>query len=172
MFWYHFFECSFQLIRIGGSSEFVGMMDAMDDEFFIHPYCEDGIAFLEFFIPTIVRISIGKDELFSHAVAATKDNCAMFPVYARVVAFKPVVSEVDVLLSKVRDREVDALAVLSNCHREFYELGDVPALVAGSVGVIDRDGDERLLRVKVMFFNVCLIDGASCTATVNQGFRA
>ncbi len=62
--------------------------------------------------------------------------------------------------------------MFSDRHGEFYKLGDVPALIAGSVDVIYRYGDERLLRVEVMLLDVRLVDGASCTAAVDQGFRA
>ncbi len=44
-----------------------------------------------------------------------------------------------------------------------------PALVAGSVGVIDWDRYQHFLHVEVVFLDVHLIDGASCTATINQG---
>ncbi len=37
-----------------------------------------------------------------HTVAATKDDPATFPVYIWVVALKPVMSEVNVLLPKIR----------------------------------------------------------------------
>ncbi len=108
----HFFEGLLRLVCIGCSSEFVSMMDAADDEFFIHSYRKDGVAFLEFFVPTVIGVVVGERssgvvvgeyELFSHAVAASKNDRAVFPVYAWVVALEPVVSKVDVLFSKVRD---------------------------------------------------------------------
>ncbi len=50
-------------------------------------------------------------------------------------------SKVNVLFSEVRHSEVDVLTVFSNRHREFHKLCDIPALVAGSVGVIDWNGN-------------------------------
>ncbi len=89
----HFFEGFLWLVRIGGGRKFVGVMNTSDDEFFIHSYGEDGISLFEFFIPTVVGVCIREDELFSHAIAATEDDRATFPVYARVVALEPVVAE-------------------------------------------------------------------------------
>ncbi len=116
MFRDHFFEHPFRLVHVHGSSEFVGMMDAADDKFFIHSYSEDGVALLEFFVPTIIGVSVGEYELFSHAVAAAEDDCAAFPVHTRVMVFEPVMSEVNVLFSKVRDHEVNSFSVFSDCH--------------------------------------------------------
>ncbi len=158
MFGNHFLECLLWLVCVGSGSEFVSVVNATNDEFFIHLYCEDGVPFFELFVPTIVRVAIGKDELFSHAVATAKDDCAAFPIYARVVALKPVVSEVDVLLAEICNCEVDVFAVVSNRHREFYELRDIPALIAGSISVIDRNGNKRLSRVEFMLLDVHLID--------------
>ncbi len=50
-------------------------------------------------------------------------------------------SKVDVLLSKVRDCQVNSLVMFANRHRELDEFSDVPALVAGSVGVVDQYGN-------------------------------
>ncbi len=119
----------------------------------------------------VVGISIGEYELFSHAAATAEDDRAVFPVHTRIMVFEPVMSEINVLLSKVHYGEVNAFAVFSNHHWEFYELCDIPALVAGSIGVIDQDGNKHLFHVEVVFLDVCLIDGASGTATVDQGFR-
>ncbi len=123
------------------------MMDTVNDEFFVHSYGEYRIAFFEFFIPTIVGIVVREYELFSHAVAAAEDNCAAFPVHTRVMAFKPIMPEVDVLLAEVGYGEVDSFSMISDGQAEFDELGDVPALIAGSVGVIDWNRNERLFRV-------------------------
>ncbi len=70
-----------------------------------------------------------------------EDNRATFPIYTRVVAFEPIMSEVNILLTKIHYRKVNTLAMSSNCHQEFYELCDIPALVAGSISIVDRDWD-------------------------------
>ncbi len=101
---------------MGSGSEIVGMMYGAYDQFFFHSNCEDGIAFLEFFISMIVGVSIGEDQSFSHAVTVAEDDHSAFSVYARVVALQPVMPEVNVFLAKVHYCEVDPLAMFSNCH--------------------------------------------------------
>ncbi len=128
MFWDHFFEHQLWLFCMGCCCQIIGMMYCANNQFLFHLHCEDGVAFLKFFIPTVVRVSIGENKLFPHAVAAAEDNRAAFPVYARVVALEPIVSEVNVFLSKVRYGEVNTLPVFPDYHREFHELGDIPAL--------------------------------------------
>ncbi len=95
----------------------------------------------------------------------------MFPVYAWIMALQPVVSKVNILLSKIGYGEIDMFAMLSNRHREFHKLCDIPALIVGSVGIVDRYGDQCFLHVELMLFNIHLIDGAPGAATVNQGLR-
>ncbi len=171
MFQDHFFERLLGFVSIGGGGEFISVMDAADDEFLIHLYCKDGVAFLELFVPTITGVVVGEDELLSHAVAAAEDDRPVFPVHTRVMAFEPIMSEVYVLLAEVCYGEINAFVVISDHQGELYKFGDVPALIAGSVGVVDWNGDERLLCIEVVLLDVCLIDGASCTATVDQGLR-
>ncbi len=94
----------------------------------------------------------------------------MFPVYARVMALEPVMAEVKVLRSEVGDREVDAFVMLSDRQGEFDKLCHVSALIAGSIGIVHWYWYRCLLCVKLVLLDVCLIDGAPRTATVNQGF--
>ncbi len=116
MFWHHFLQSLLRLVCVCGGSEFVGMVNTPDDEFLIHSYGENGVSFLEFFVPTIIGVGIGEDELFSHAVAATEDDRAAFPVYTQVVALEPVMPEVNILLPKVRDYQVNSFSVFANHH--------------------------------------------------------
>ncbi len=81
-------------------------------------------------------------------------------------------SEIYIFLSEVHDSEVDTLAMFSDGHTEFYELGDVTALVTGSICIVDRDGYCCFLHVKLVFSYVGTIDGAPGAAAVKQGFRA
>ncbi len=117
----HFFECLLRLVSVGGSGEFVGVMDASDNEFFVHSYGEDGIAFFEFLIPTVVGIVIREYELFSHAMAAAEDDRAALPVHTRIMALEPIVSEVYVLLTEVSLRQgrcvLDDLRLLGRARR-------------------------------------------------------
>lgn len=84
------------------------------------------------------------------------------------MALKPVVSEVDVFRSEVRDREVNAFAMFSDCEAEFDKFGDVPALVAGPIGVVDQDWYYSLLRVKSMFLDIRAVDGAAGATAVDE----
>ncbi len=68
----HFFKSLFRFVRISGGGEFVCMMHCVDDKLFFHSHCEDSVSILEFFIPFIIGIGVGKVEVISGTLTAPK----------------------------------------------------------------------------------------------------
>ncbi len=54
----HLLEHFLRFFRVSGHGEFVGMVNATNDEFFIHSYREDGVTLLEFFVSSIVGVVV------------------------------------------------------------------------------------------------------------------
>ncbi len=61
------------------------------------------------------------------------------------------------------------LAVTANGHLELYKLSDVAHLVAGSIGIIDRDGYGSLAGVESVFLYIGAVDGTTSTPAVKKG---
>ncbi len=99
-------------------------------------------------------------------MTASKDDIAGLPVDTRVVALKPVMSEVYVLCSEVGDGEVDVFPVFPDGHPEFSDFGDVSAFILGSIGIIDGNRGGHFLGFKLVFLYVGMVDCASGTPAV------
>ncbi len=54
----HFFERQFRFLRMSSGGKIIGMVDSVNDQFFFHANRENGVAFFEFLVPTIIRVSI------------------------------------------------------------------------------------------------------------------
>ncbi len=76
-----------------------------------------------------------------------EDDASGFPIDTRVMALEPVVPEVYILRSKIGNRKVDALSMLTDCYAEFDEFSDIPTLIVGSVGIVHWDRYYSLLHV-------------------------
>lgn len=117
----------------------------------------------------IVRVRVREVEMIPDAVTSAEYDHAGFPVDQRVMALQPVVPQVDVLGAKVSDGKVDVLAVAANHYSEFDELGDITCLVAGSISVVYWNGNNSFLGVKLVFLDVCWVDGTAGAATIEEG---
>ena len=56
--------------------------------------------------------------------------------------------------------------VFANGDAEFNEFGDVPCLVAGSVGIIDRDWGSSCSSREIVLFDECLVDSTAGASTI------
>ncbi len=61
--------------------------------------------------------------------------------------------------------------MVSNCHSEFYELGDVSACIAGAVSIVYRNGDSGLSCFESVLFDKASVDSAACAATIQETFH-
>ncbi len=58
--------------------------------------------------------------------------------------------------------------MLSDRHSGFNVFGDVPACIAGTIGVVDWDRYIDLLCLEVVLVDEASVDGAACAATVQE----
>ena len=56
----------------------------------------------------------------------------------------------------------------SDCHSEFYELGNVSACIVGAVSIVYRNGYGSLSSVKSVLLYEASIDGAAGAAAIEQ----
>ncbi len=77
-------------------------------------------------------------------------------------------AEVNVLLPEVCDCKVDAFCVTFDRHSRFDVLGDVPARIAGAVGVVDGNRDADLTGLESVFLDETSVDRAAGTAAIQQ----
>ncbi len=63
------------------------------------------------------------------------------------------------------------LSMASDCHSEFYVLSDVPACIAGAVGIVYGNGDSSLLSLKLVLLHEASVDGAAHAATIKKALH-
>lgn len=80
------------------------MVYCMDDEFFLHVDGENGLSILKVFVPPVIRVCVWEWERVLGALAVTEDDHTHFPVDNQIMAFEPVMAEVEVLRAEVSDR--------------------------------------------------------------------
>ncbi len=59
----------------------------------------------------------------------------------------------------------------SNHHSHFYEVGDVPTSVAGSICFVYGNWDCYLASLELVFIDKALINGAASATTIEQSFH-
>ncbi len=70
LFRHHLFERLSRLFGVRGRSEIVGMVYGAQDDLFVHPYGEDGVPLLEFFVPLIIGIRVGQTKRVARTSAS------------------------------------------------------------------------------------------------------